>query len=547
MRWSSALACLLLLGVLLPAVSLAQAGPLEKPTVTSGPDVWTQETSAEFSFTHPDSGVTFECQVDEGSFEPCVSPKAYVFSQGDEGQHDFQVKAILGDEESNPSTPPWTWTIDLTPPTLPGNTIEEATSPSGTPVFFAATDNLDETPDLTCTAPSGSTFDLGTTEVTCTATDEAGNSSAEGTFEVTVEDTTDPVLSQHDDVFATEEANDAASVDYELPTVTDNGDPAPVVGCSPASGGTFPIGSTPVNCSAEDASGNTSSVQFNVIVQEGAIPTAPDVTADVGTLTRRTNAQFTFSVPGDLTAECQLDAPGDPGNFGPCDAAGSQSYSGLTDGNYLFTLQVTNSIGNVAQTTHAWTVDTEPATAVLRLRSRFGNHWVKLLWDKPTDVDYSHVVISRRRVGGTKWVRLGTRIAGTTLLDRPVPNDVRFEYAVRTIDLADNRSSASKVLGRASRILSPRYGAVVGSPPLVDWTPVTRATYFNMQLWRNGNKILSVWPERSSYRLRASWTFGGRQFALRQGSYRVYVWPGFGLKSAANYGGLLGWTSFTVG
>jgi hypothetical protein len=284
-----------------------------------------------------------------------------------------------------------------------------------------------------------------------------------------------------------------------------------------------------------------------VIVQQGAIPTAPAVDADVGALTRRTNAEFTFSVPEGLTAECRLSAPGDPGSFGPCETASSQSYTGLVDGSHLFTLQVTNSIGNVAQTAHEWTVDTVPATPVFRLRSRFGNHWIKLLWEKPTEVDYSHVVISRKRVGGTNWTRLGTRRAGTTFLDKPVPNDVRFEYSVRTFDLAGNRSSASKVLGRASRILSPRYGAVVGSPPLVDWTPVNRATYYNMQLWRNGQKILSVWPGRSSYRLRADWTFGGRQYSLRQATYRVYVWPGFGAKSSVNYGGLLGWTSFTVG
>jgi hypothetical protein len=267
----------------------------------------------------------------------------------------------------------------------------------------------------------------------------------------------------------------------------------------------------------------------------------------VGTLTRRTNAQFTFSIPGDLTAECKLDVSGDPGSFETCTTPSSQAYAGLTDGHHLFTLQVTNSLGNVAQTTHEWTVDTVPATPVFRLRSRFGNHWVKLLWDKPTDVDYSHVVISRKRVGGTKSTRLGTRSAGTMLLDKPLPNDVRFEYSIRTFDQAGNPSSASKVLGRASRILSPHYGTEVGSPPLVDWTSVTRATYFNMQLWRSGRKILSVWPDKSSYHLRADWRFGGRHYALRQGTYRVYVLPGFGARSAADYGGLLGWTSFTVG
>jgi hypothetical protein len=364
---------------------------------------------------------------------------------------------------------------------------------------------------------------------------------------VTVVDTTPPVLAPHEDVLAAQKSAVGASVTYDPPAVTDNGDAAPVVNCVPASGSTFPIGATPVTCSAEDGSGNTSSAQFDVIVQQGPIPSAPVVESDVATLTRRTTAEFTFSIPAGLTAECRLDSSAEAGSFGPCQTAGSQAYTGLADGNYLFTLRVTNSIGNVNETTRAWTVDTVPPRAVLGLKTRFGNGWIKLLWNKATDVDYSHVTIWRKRVGATSWKRLGTRSARSTFLDQPVPNDVRFEYSLRSFDLAGNRSSASKVIGRASRILSPRFGAVLSSPPLIDWTPVRNATYFNMQLWRDGRKILSVWPAESSYRLRATWTFGGKQYALRQARYRVYVWPGFGAKSAVDYGGLLGWTAFTVG
>ena len=48
-----------------------------------------------------------------------------------------------------------------------------------------ATDDVDPAPTVGCTPPSGSAFDLGTTTVTCTATDATGNSSA-ATFDVTV-------------------------------------------------------------------------------------------------------------------------------------------------------------------------------------------------------------------------------------------------------------------------------------------------------------------------------------------------------------------------
>ena len=46
---------------------------------------------------------------------------------------------------------------------------------------------------VTCTPASGSTFPLGATTVSCSATDKAGNT-ATGTFAVTVQDKTPPVV-----------------------------------------------------------------------------------------------------------------------------------------------------------------------------------------------------------------------------------------------------------------------------------------------------------------------------------------------------------------
>src|SRR5207245_1897747 len=53
-----------------------------------------------------------------------------------------------------------------------------ATSPSGATVIYAvtATDDTDPSPAVTCDVPSGSTFPIETTTVTCTATDASGNS-----------------------------------------------------------------------------------------------------------------------------------------------------------------------------------------------------------------------------------------------------------------------------------------------------------------------------------------------------------------------------------
>ena len=54
----------------------------------------------------------------------------------------------------------------------------DATTPAGATVTYvaSASDALDPAPSLTCLPASGATFPIGTTNVTCTAVDRAGNS-----------------------------------------------------------------------------------------------------------------------------------------------------------------------------------------------------------------------------------------------------------------------------------------------------------------------------------------------------------------------------------
>ncbi|SNB47923.1 HYR domain-containing protein [Geobacter sp. DSM 9736] len=86
---------------------------------------------------------------------------------------------------------------DTTPPVLAGldGRVVEATSASGAIVAFNVTarDLVTENPHVTCTPASGSVFAIGTTTVTCKASDGSGNS-ATGSFSIKVQDTTPPVL-----------------------------------------------------------------------------------------------------------------------------------------------------------------------------------------------------------------------------------------------------------------------------------------------------------------------------------------------------------------
>jgi uncharacterized protein len=86
---------------------------------------------------------------------------------------------------------------EATPPVLhlPANITAEATSPAGAIVSYnaTATDARDTNVVVTCAPPSGSTFALGGTTVNCSATNSR-NKTAEGSFTVSVVDTTAPIV-----------------------------------------------------------------------------------------------------------------------------------------------------------------------------------------------------------------------------------------------------------------------------------------------------------------------------------------------------------------
>jgi hypothetical protein len=117
---------------------------------------------------------------------------------------------------------------------------------------------------VTCTPPSGATFPIGTTLVTCTAADAAPMS-----FHIQVvqpPDTTPPVISVPGNLVVNATSSAGAVVAFQA-SATDAVDGAVPVTCSPASGSTFPLGTTSVTCTASDRAGNQAAAHFSVTVR----------------------------------------------------------------------------------------------------------------------------------------------------------------------------------------------------------------------------------------------------------------------------------------
>jgi autotransporter-associated beta strand protein len=163
---------------------------------------------------------------------------------------------------------------DTTAPvlTLPDNISLEATSPAGAVATFTAgaQDAVSGNLAVNFSHASGSTFALGTTTVTVTATDTAGNT-ATGTFTVTVRDTTAPTVSCPPDLILTA----APGATSALATFTIDGSDsasAITITSNPASGSAFPLGTTTVTATATDAAGNTSApCTFTVTVKSATV------------------------------------------------------------------------------------------------------------------------------------------------------------------------------------------------------------------------------------------------------------------------------------
>ena len=155
---------------------------------------------------------------------------------------------------------------DIAAPTLslPADIAVEATGPGGAVVTYSvsASDNTGISPEVLCSRASGDPFSLGTTTVTCTATDASGNSTT-GSFNVLVQDTSAPSITAPADVTA-EATGQLTSVVIGTATATDVVDTdVTITNDAPA---TFPVGTTVVTWTATDDSGNSVTQTQNVTV-----------------------------------------------------------------------------------------------------------------------------------------------------------------------------------------------------------------------------------------------------------------------------------------
>ena len=199
--------------------------------------------------------------------------------------------------------------------------------------------------------------------------------------------------------------------------------------------------------------------------------------------------------------------------------------------------------GNVATRAYALRYDAT-APRLSGLGAEPGDGSARLRWRLPADARTVRVSRAPGRHGAARSVLLRARRG--SLSDRGLRNGRTYTYRVTAVDAAGNASTHSVTVRPGPALLAPRPGTTVRRPPLLRWTAVRGARYYNLQLYRDGRKVLSTWPREPRLRLPARWRFAGADRALDSGRYRWYVWPGFGERALRRFGARLGPRSFVV-
>lgn len=176
---------------------------------------------------------------------------------------------------------------------------------------------------------------------------------------------------------------------------------------------------------------------------------------------------------------------------------------------------------------------------------------IELRWALPAAPDLAFVELRRSVASPAPQTARSSAVIyrglSTRFFDRNVQRAVRYRYLLAAVDRTGNRSASVVRTATLPLILfAPRNGSRVSTPPILRWRAASGASYYNVQLYRAGSKLITAWLTEPRYALRRSWTFDDRRYRLTPGRYTWYVWPGLGPRANARYGPLLGKSTFIV-
>lgn len=346
-------------------------------TMTTGPPNPTNNTSGTLTFAGVDA-VSFECKLDGGAFEACVSPRSYQALR--DGQHTFQARAIDAAGNVGSKVATTKWLVDTTAPAASITSNPANPTHSTSPSFsFKAEDSgssvarfeceLDSGGFSACTSPQAyASLNHGSHTFRVRSIDNAGNVEGNPPSYTWLLDLAEPDTSitagppnpsggaPPSFSFAGSDGSGSGVTNFECQV--DGGRFTPCT--SPRSLGNLTDGHHTFAVRAIDKAGNVDSSPASYKWLRDH--TAPETTlnSQPAALSKSTIATFeiggTDSGSGVARLECKLDS----GAFATC--SDTVSYDGLTEGNHTFAARAIDHSGNVdsSPASLTWKVDLSP-------------------------------------------------------------------------------------------------------------------------------------------------------------------------------------------
>jgi hypothetical protein len=399
-------------------------------------------------------------------------------------------------------------------------------------VAFTGADSVSGIASCSTVAFSGPNTSSSGTTVSGSCTDNAGNSTAPTASQNIKYDSTPPT--NNGGVLQRATPDKDGWYNHALPiqfSGTPNG-PSGLAGCDTLNY-TGPDGANVKgtgNCTS--VSGVTTAAQspaFNFDATPPAVSVTADRPADHnGWYTH----PVTFTVHGADTASGVTNCGGGGTYSGP-----DTSFGGIVGG-------CDDLAGNTGFGSAGFKYDaTPPGTPTVAALP--GKRQVKVSWTIPRDA--SSVVVTRSQQGPSAGPQVVYSGNHTSVIDKKVKDGIKYRYTVSALDQASNQTAQSIVAVPTTSSLRPFAETLVSGPPRLSWKKIKPARYYNVQLWRDGAKVLSIWPRKPFLQLKQAWTFSGAQYSFVPGHYKWYVWPGFGQLSRHRYGHLIGQSTFAFG
>jgi len=293
-------------------------------------------------------------------------------------------------------------------------------------------------------------------------------------------------------------------------------------------------GESPFSCTSLDPDGQggtvatdghvTLRIDLTPPVITGAIPNrAPDVN---GWWNHPVSFSFTGNDPLSQIASCDSVTYAGPGGPGAVVTAGCHDVA-----------------GNYGVASYPVNFDSTPP-ALTKVKAAAESRSATISWDAPDAVRAKVTRTAGAQSSAPAVVYSGP---GDHFRDSGIRNGTRYTYTVTVFDEADNSSSRRVHANPAVSLgLKPGRNARLKRPPRLRWPGIRHADYYNVQLYRGGQKLLTAWPAGPHLKLRRVLHLHGLTIRLRRGHYRWYVWPGYGSRAAHRYGSFIGQSSFVL-